>query len=108
MNICNSRCYAIRNAMIKTFADRRTADIFAGKPVRKGFPGDIIDVARRKLDMLDSVTTLESLKLPPSNRLHLLKGDRKGQHAIWINSQWPLCFVWRDADAYDVEIVDYH
>jgi proteic killer suppression protein len=94
--------------MIKTFADKRTAEIFAGRPVKKGFPGDLVVVARRKLDMLDSATTLESLKLPPSNRLHPLKDDRKGQHAIRINSQWRLCFVWMDGDAYDVEIADYH
>ncbi|QUS41800.1 type II toxin-antitoxin system RelE/ParE family toxin [Tardiphaga alba] len=94
--------------MIKTFADKRTAEIFAGKPIKKGFPGDIVIVARRKLDMLDNATTLESLKLPPSNKLHPLKDERKGQHAIWINSQWRLCFVWMDGDAYDVEITDYH
>jgi proteic killer suppression protein len=94
--------------MIKTFADRRTADIFAGRPIKKGFPNAIIDVARRKLDMIDSAPTLESLKVPPSNKLHPLRGDRKGQQAIWINSQWRVCFVWRDGDAYDVEITDYH
>lgn len=94
--------------MIKTFADHRTADIFAGKPVRKGFPNTIVTVARRKLDMIDSAPTLESLKLPPSNKLHPLKGDRTGQNAIWINSQWRVCFVWLNGDAYDVEIADYH
>jgi proteic killer suppression protein len=94
--------------MIKTFADRRTADIFAGRPVKKGFPNDIIGVARRKLDMIDSATTLESLKLPPSKKLNPLKDDRRGQHAIWINSQSRLCLVWLDGDAYDVEITDYH
>jgi proteic killer suppression protein len=67
-----------------------------------------VTVARRKLDMIDSAPTLESLKLPPSNKLHPLKGDRTGQNAIWINSQWRVCFVWLNGDAYDVEITDYH
>ncbi len=94
--------------MIRTFADSRTADIFAGKPMKKGFPNTVVDVARRRLDMIDNAPTLESLKLPPSNRLRALKGNRKGQQAIWINSQWRVCFVWLDGDAYDVEITDYH
>ena len=94
--------------MIRTFADGRTADIFAGKPIKKGFPNLIVEVTRRRLDMIDNAPTLDSLKLPPSNKLHALKGNRKGQHAIWINSQWRVCFVWRDGDAYDVEVTDYH
>ncbi|MBC7577675.1 MAG: type II toxin-antitoxin system RelE/ParE family toxin [Tardiphaga sp.] len=94
--------------MIRTFADSRTADIFAGQPIKKGFPNTMVDVARRRLDMIDNAPTLESLRLPPGNKLHALKGDRNGQHAIWINSQWRVCFVWRDGDAYDVEITDYH
>jgi proteic killer suppression protein len=94
--------------MIRTFADRRTADIFSGKPIKKGLPHTLIEVARRKLDMIDNAPTLESLRVPPSNKLHALKADRKGQHAIWINSQWRVCFVWLNGDAYDVEITDYH
>lgn len=98
----------MRNIMIRSFADKRTGDIFSGKPVKTGFPSDLVVAARCKLDMLDSVSTLESLKCPPSNKLHPLKGDRKGQHAIWINAQRRLCFVWLDGDAHDVEITDYH
>lgn len=64
--------------------------------------------ARRKLLYLHRARTLEDLKAPPGNRLELLRGDRKGQYSIRINDQWRICFAWRDGDAYDVEIVDYH
>jgi proteic killer suppression protein len=69
------------------------------------------NVARRavvKLFMLDTVTRLEDLRVPPGNRLEALSGDRTGQHAIRVNDQWRLCFVWRDGDAHDVEFVDCH
>jgi proteic killer suppression protein len=65
-------------------------------------------VARRKLRQLDSATELRDLATPPGNRLEALRGERKGQHRIRINDQWRLCFVWRDGNANDVEIVDYH
>ncbi|HEX7425030.1 MAG TPA: type II toxin-antitoxin system RelE/ParE family toxin [Terriglobales bacterium] len=65
-------------------------------------------VARRKLRQLDSATELRDLAAPPGNRLEALRGDRKGQHSIRINGQWRLCFVWRDGNAHDVEIVGYH
>ena len=57
---------------------------------------------------LDAATNLDDLRNPPSNRLHALDRDRAGQHSISINAQWRICFVWKDGDAYDVEIVDYH
>ena len=65
-------------------------------------------IARRKLRQLDSATELRDVAAPPGNRLEMLYGDRKGQHSIRINDQWRLCFVWREGNAYDVEIVDYH
>ena len=65
-------------------------------------------IARRKLRQLDSAVELRDLASPPGNRLEALKGDRRGQHSIRINDQWRICFVWRDSDAFDVEIVDYH
>lgn len=65
-------------------------------------------VARRKLRQLDSALELRDLAAPPGNRLEALRGDRKGQYSIRINDQWRICFAWRDSDAYDVEIVDYH
>ena len=58
--------------------------------------------------ILDSATDLNTLRVPPGNRLEALKGDRKGQHSIRINDQWRICFKWKTGDAYDVEIADYH
>lgn len=92
--------------MIKTFADQATADLFAGKRVARW--ANIQIVATRKLQQLDSAATLESLRVPPGNRLEALTGDRKGQHSLRINEQWRLCFVWRAGGVHAVEIVDYH
>jgi len=74
----------------------------------KKIPPEIIKRAIRRLEYIDLATCLQDLKLPPSNRLHALSGDRKGQHAIAINNQWRICFHFIDGDAYDVEITDYH
>lgn len=74
----------------------------------KGVPQDILKVANRKLLQLHNARTLLDLRAPPGNRLEALTGDRRGRHSIRINDQWRLCFVWRDGDAHDVEIVDYH
>lgn len=74
----------------------------------KGFPSDLAKVSRRKLRMLAAARRLEDMGQPPGNHLEPLAGDRAGQHSIRVNDQWRLCFVWRDGDAYDVEIVDYH
>ena len=93
--------------MIESFGCKRTALVFLGQ-VPKGFPSDILIVARRKLRMLEAATRLEDLRVPPNNRLEALKGDRAGQYSIRINDQWRLCFVWRNSAAHDVEIVDYH
>ena len=71
-------------------------------------PPEIIKRAIRRLEYIDLATCLQDLRLPPSNRLHALSGDRKGQHAIAINNQWRICFHFIDGDAYDVEITDYH
>jgi len=64
--------------------------------------------ARRKLRMLNNVQTLADVRVPPGNRLERLKGDRAGQHSIRINERWRICFKWKQGDAHDVEIVDYH
>jgi proteic killer suppression protein len=92
--------------MIRSFADKATAALWNGQRVR-GFDA-FRDRAERKLVILDSATTLDTLRALPGNRLEPLKGDRKGQHSIRINDQWRLCFRWDGGDAYDVEIVDYH
>ena len=65
-------------------------------------------VARKKLVILDAVSGLNDLRIPPGNQLEALTGDRKGQHSIRINDQWRICFKWTDGDAYHVEITDYH
>ena len=93
--------------MIKTFADKQTAAIFEGYQVRK-LPKEIQQTARRKLKQIDSATTIDSLRVPPGNRLELLKGDRARQWSIRINDQWRICLRWKSGDAFDVEITDYH
>ena len=93
--------------MIKSFGDKKTAAVFSGF-APKGFPTDILPVCRRKLRILDATSNLESLKIPPGNRLEALKGTRIGQYSIRINDQWRLCFRWGQNDAFDVQIVDYH
>jgi proteic killer suppression protein len=93
--------------VIKSFGCKRTALVFTGQ-APKGFHSDILTVARRKLRMLDTAIRLDDLRVPPSNRLEALKGDRTGQHSIRINDQWRLCFIWQDGAAHEVEIVDYH
>jgi len=94
--------------MIKTFADKRTAAIFEGFQVRK-LPNEILGTARRKLKQIDSAATLDSLRIPPGNRLEQLKGDQAGQWSIRINNdQWRICFEWVGGDAFNVGIADYH
>jgi len=93
--------------VIKTFADKRAAALFRGHRL-KGMPTDIQRRAQAKLALVDTAATVEDLRVPPGNRLEALQGDREGQHSIRVNSQWRICFVWKDGDAYKVEIVDYH
>jgi proteic killer suppression protein len=93
--------------VIKTFADTRTAALFAGQFV-KALPTDVAVRAKRKLDLIDAAATLEFLRSPPGNRLEALAGDRKGQHSIRVNQQWRVCFRWVEGHAYDVEFCDYH
>ena len=93
--------------MIKTFADKLTAAIFEGYQVKQ-LPKEIQRVARRKLKQIDATTQIDSLRIPPGNRLELLKGKRAGQWSIRINDQWRICFRWHEGDATDVEIADYH
>jgi proteic killer suppression protein len=93
--------------MIKSFADRRTQELYAtGKAKR--FAANIAKRAARKLEYVDLATRLDDLKVPPGNRLHALEGDRKGQHSISVNDKWRICFRFVDDDAFDVEICDYH
>ena len=91
--------------MIRTFADRQTRDPFTSGASRR-FPADVARRAARKLEYVDLASSLEDLKVPPGNRLHALKDDRKGQYAIAINDQWRICFRFVDGDAFDVEVCD--
>ena len=93
--------------MIKSFADSETEKVF-GRRFSKKLPGDIQAVALRKLRMLNNAHAISDLRSPPANRLEKLSQDREGRHSIRINDQWRVCFAWRDGDAYDVEITDYH
>ena len=93
--------------MIGSFADKRSAAIFAGHAAR-GLPQSIQQRARMKLLLIDAAGRLEDLRAPPGNRLETLKGDRRGQHSIRVNDRWRICFVWREGAAWQVEIVDYH
>ena len=92
--------------MIVSFADNETAAVFEGKRVRRW--AQLLAVAQRKLQLLDSAATLEALRVPPGNRLEVLRGDRAGQHSIRINDQFRVCFVWRADGVHDVQIVDHH
>ena len=93
--------------MIKGFADKATEKFFeTGKSKR--LPPAIINRAAMRMNQLDSATVVDDLRLPPSNHLEALVGDRKGQWSIKINDQWRVCFIFVDGHAYDVEIVDYH
>jgi proteic killer suppression protein len=93
--------------MIKSFRDRITEAVYNGESP-KGFPSDLVKVARRKLGYLDAAGDLRDLRLPPGNRLEALSGDRKGQHSIRINDQFRICFSWTSDGPTDVEVTDYH
>ncbi|MGN6740562.1 type II toxin-antitoxin system RelE/ParE family toxin [Dyella sp.] len=92
--------------MIRSFADKDTAALANGERVRRWI--NIESVARRKLAQLHAAATLDFMRVPPGNRLEALKGDRSGQHSIRINDQFRVCFVWKDGDAFGVQITDYH
>ena len=97
--------------MIQSFRDSGTEDIFYGrstKAARKTCPEVLWRIAARKLDQLDSVTSLQELRIPPGNRLERLIGERQGQHSIRINDQYRICFNWTELGPDEVEIVDYH
>ena len=93
--------------MIKTFADEHTQDLYVTGTSRR-FPPDIARRAARKLEQVNAATRLDDLKVPPGNRLHALERGQKGQHSISVNDQWRICFRFKDGDAYDVELCDYH
>lgn len=93
--------------MIRSFADAETQRVFTREGSRR-LPPEIQRAAYKKLVLLHAAETIQDLRLPPGNRLEKLAGDRLGQYSIRINDRWRICFAWRDGDAYEVEIVDYH
>jgi len=97
--------------MIKTFKNKGTEDIFDGKITKAALrvcPKMVWKTAARKLDQLDSILSLDELRVPPGNRLETLSGKRKGQLSIRINDQFRICFKWTETGPDDVEITDYH
>jgi toxin HigB-1 len=97
--------------MIQSFKNSGTEDIFNGvnsNEARRICPKTLWKTAARKLDQIDSVNTLAELRIPPGNQLEALSGNRNGQHSIWINDQYRICFLWTDNGPDQVEIVDYH
>lgn len=93
--------------MIKSFKCKETEKIWQGIKSRK-LPANIQDRALRKLRQLNASICLQDLRMPPSNHLELLGGNRRGQSSIRINNQWRLCFIWKNDNSHEVEIVDYH
>ncbi|MBZ0170507.1 MAG: type II toxin-antitoxin system RelE/ParE family toxin [Kofleriaceae bacterium] len=93
--------------MIKSFGNEETERVFRGLRSRR-LSAELRSSSARKLLLLNAAESLAELRVPPGNRLEKLKGDRARQHSIRINDRWRICFVWRDGDAYDVEITDYH
>ncbi|MBI4631149.1 MAG: type II toxin-antitoxin system RelE/ParE family toxin [Chloroflexi bacterium] len=96
--------------MIVSFRDTATEDLYHGRKTAKvrKFPGDILKVALRKLDVLNGAHKLEDLRSPPGNRLEALKGDLKDFHSVRVNDQWRIIFRWRKNSAHDVSLTDYH
>jgi len=93
--------------MIKSFRDKETEKVYSRERSAK-LPGNIQQIALRKLRMINNAQNINDLRIPPSNRLEKLSGDRAGQYSIRINDQWRICFSWKDNNAYYVEINDYH
>ena len=93
--------------MIKIFKNKKTKKIYNRKYSKK-LPRDTQRISMKKLWMLDAAPDINSLRIPPGNRLELLYGDREGQYSIGINDQWRICFRWHEGNSYEVEIVDYH
>ena len=93
--------------MIRSFASTETERFYATGKSRR-LPTEILKRAAMRLTQLNATTSIEDLRFPPSNRLEMLKGERKGQWSIRINDQWRICFRFTDGDALDVEVTDYH
>ncbi len=93
--------------MIRGFKSKEAEKIF-NREYSHILPTSIQKTAMRKLWMMNAAVSINDLRVPPANRLEMLKGKRKGQYSIRINDQWRICFKWEEGDVYDVEIVDCH
>jgi proteic killer suppression protein len=93
--------------MIKSFGNKETEKIWKGQ-VSKKLPYEMQNVGRRKLRMINSASDIIDLKIPPSNNLEKLKGNLKDYHSVRINKQWRIIFTWKNGNASQVEICDYH
>lgn len=93
--------------MIQSFASKETEKVWNGLRSTK-LPGEMQNVARRKLRMIHNSIDINDLRIPPSNHLEKLKGDKKGLYSIRINDQWRIVFAFRSGHAYDIRIIDYH
>ena len=96
----------LQSGMIRSFADAETQELFFKGRSRRF--SSVAAIARRKLQVLDNTRRLDDLREPAGNRLEALKGDRKGQYSIRVNDRYRICFVWRESEPYEVEVVDYH
>ena len=99
--------YTLQFPVIKSFADKRTEALFL-EGIAWGVPPDLLRRARTKLTLLDRAKRLDDLRAQRGNRLHALRGDREGQHAIAVNDQWRVCFRFIEGNAFEVEFCDYH
>ena len=97
----------IITVMIKSFSDKYSEDLFNREKVKK-FPPSILKVAYRKLLLIDAAGKVDDLRVPPGNRLEKLSSNMSGKHSIRINNQWRIVFQWKEDNAYDVKIMDYH
>lgn len=93
--------------MIQSFADRRTENVFNGV-LETSFPASVLGRARSKLDRINYAADINDLRVPLGNRLERLIGNREGQHSIRVSRSWRICFVWRDGDAYEVELNNHY
>jgi proteic killer suppression protein len=93
--------------MIRGFACKETERVFRRERSRR-FPPAIVRAIQRKLEMLNAAISIDDLRVPPSNHLEKLLGRRAGEYSIRVNAQWRLCFRWRESDAFDVQVEDYH
>jgi len=92
--------------MIRSFKDKDAQALYEGKPVKKWH--SFSKQVEKRLHILDMALSLNDLRNLPSNRLEVLKGNRKGQYSIRINKQWRICFKWEKSKPFNVEIIDYH